>query len=203
MSNLLLTKSSFIHIPKCAGTFLQTFLYHLKIVRYQYSTPQDGHLFLHQMKESKNTYNFCFVRHPYTWWPSFYHWSKNTRFSAMENECPNFDIWIKDYGAFWMGLYSRLVMRYIGDDEFYNSEIKINFVGKTENLFPDLYAALKNAGEEFNEHQFKQLSENYENKESLMKWSNKQEYSREISEESKHIIYNTEKYIFDKFNYSK
>lgn len=203
MSNLLLTKSSFIHIPKCAGTQLQAFLYHLQIVKHQYSTPQDGHLFLHQMTKSKDTYNFCFVRHPYTWWPSFYEWSKNTRFSDMEKESPNFDTWIQDYGAFWMGLYTRLVMRYIGEDPVYASDVKMNFVGKTENLFSDLYTALKNAGEEFDEERYHRLVSEIDTKESLTKWSNKQEYTRTISDTSKDIIYRAEQYIFDTFGYEK
>lgn len=203
MSNLLLNKSSFIHIPKCAGTFLQAFLFHLKLPSHRYSQPQDGHLFLHQMTESKDTYNFCFVRHPYTWWPSFYEWSKTTRFSDAEKESPNFDTWIKDYGAFWMGHYSKLVSRYIGDDEFYKTDVKMNFVGKTENLYEDLFTALTNAGEVFDEKQFRNLANVENQKESLTKWSNKQEYDRNISEESKDIIYHTERYIFDKFDYNQ
>jgi hypothetical protein len=202
MSNLLLPKSSFIHIPKCAGTHLQNFLYHLELPKYRYNEPQDGHLFLHQMTQSKNTYNFCFVRHPYTWWPSFYEWSKHTRFSAMERETPNFDTWIQDYGAFWMGLYTQLVKRYIGEDSNYISDIKINFIGKTENLYEDLFTILKNAGEVFDETKFKKLVEETDSRESLIKWANKQEYNREISEESKNIIYKTEKWVFDRFDYS-
>lgn len=201
MSNLLLTKSSFIHIPKCAGTILQAFLFRLNLPCYRYKTPQDGHLFLHQMTKSEDTYNFCFVRHPYTWWPSFYEWSKHTRFSGMEKESPNFDTWIKDYGAFWMGLYSKLVSRYIGEDSVYKSNIKMHFVGKTENLFPDLYQALKNAGETFDENLFFKLSQNYKTESCLTKWSNIQEYNREISQESKDVIYNTEKWVFDRFEY--
>ena len=203
MSNLLLPKSSFIHIPKCAGTFLQAFLFHLSLPNYRYSSPQDGHLFLHQMAQSKDTYNFCFIRHPYTWWPSFYEWSKHTRFSDSEKKSPNFDTWMQDYGAFWMGLYSQLVKRYTGEDSVYSSDIKMNFIGKTENLYTDLFIALKNAGESFDEIKFNILVAESETKESLTKWSNKQEYNREISDSSKEIIYNTEKWIFDRFEYEK
>lgn len=153
------------------------------------------------MTDSKDTYNFCFVRHPFTWWPSFYQWSKNTRFSAMENESPNFDTWIKDYGAFWMGLYTQLVKRYIGEDPVYASDIKMNFVGKTESLYEDLFTALKNAGESFDEKLFHKLVKESDTRESLIKWSNKQEYSREISDESRDIIYRSERWIFDRFNY--
>ena len=203
MSNLLLPKSSFIHIPKCAGTHLQNFLYHLELPKYRYNEPQDGHLFLHQMTESKDTYNFCFVRHPYTWWPSFYEWSKNTRFSDMEKQSLNFDTWIKDYGAFWMGLYTQLVKRYIGEDPVYVSDIKMNFVGKTETLYSDLFTILKNSKEVFDENKFQNLIKEADTRESLIKWSNKQEYKREISKESKDVIYKTEKWMFDRFDYSR
>jgi hypothetical protein len=203
MSNLLLPKSSVIHIPKCAGTFLQAFLFALKLPKYRYSAPQDGHLFLHQMTQSKDTYNFTFVRHPYTWWPSFYEWSKNTRFSESERQCPDFDTWIQDYGPFWMGLYTQLVKRYIGEDPVYVSDVKMHFIGKTENIFEDLHTALINAGESFEEHRFQHLVTNHQTNESLVKWSNKQTYSREISDASKAIIYQTERYVFDKFDYTK
>ncbi len=203
MSNLLLSKSSVIHIPKCAGTFLQAFLNNLKLPKYRYTEPQNGHLFLHQMTQSATTYNFTFVRHPYTWWPSFYHWSKNTRFSEMERQCPDFDTWVQDYGPFWMGLYTQLVKRYIGEDPVYASDVKMHFIGKTENIFEDLHTALMNAGEEFEENRFQHLVKNHNTNESLVKWSNKQTYHREISDASKDIVYQTERYIFDKFNYSK
>ena len=203
MSNLLLSKSSVIHIPKCAGTFLQAFLNNLKLPKYRYTEPQNGHLFLHQMTQSVATYNFTFVRHPYTWWPSFYHWSKNTRFSEMERQCPDFDTWVQDYGPFWMGLYTQLVKRYIGEDPVYASDVKMHFIGKTENIFEDLHTALINASEEFEENRFQHLVKNHNTNESLVKWSNKQTYHREISDASKDIIYQTERYIFDKFNYSK
>jgi hypothetical protein len=204
MSNLILTKSSLIHIPKCAGTQLQAFLHHLNLVKYRYNYPQDGHLFLHQMMNSKDTYNFCFIRNPYTWWPSFWYWSKSgagDRFSKQEKECPDFDTWIQDYGPFWMGLYSKLILRYIGEDSLYESDIKMNFIGKIENLYNDLFIALKNSGEIFNEGRFHHLVKEADTKESLKKWSNKQEYKKEISEQSKNIIYKSEKWIFDRFNY--
>lgn len=203
MSNLLLNKSSVIHIPKCAGTFLQAFLFALGLPKYRYTYPQDGHLFLHQMTQSINTYNFTFVRHPYTWWPSFYHWSKKDRLSEMERQCIDFDTWIQDYGPFWMGLYTKLVKRYIGEDPIYASNVKMHFIGKTENIFEDLKTALTNAGEEFNKYRFQNLVETHKTNEFLVKWSNTQTYFRDISDASKEIIYKNEEYIFNKFNYQK
>jgi hypothetical protein len=200
MSNLLLPKSSVIHIPKCAGSLLQAFLYKLGLPKHRYDNPHYGHLFLHQMTQSKDTYNFTFVRHPYTWWPSFYHWSKKSRFGETERLCPDFDTWMQDYGPFWMGLYTQLIKRYIGEDPVYASDVKINFIGKTENIFEDLHTALTNAGENFNEKTFQHMVAHPED---LVKWSNKQIYHREISDASKDIIYQTERYVFDKFDYSK
>jgi|LakMenEpi03Aug12_release.lakeMendotaPanAssembly.Ray.scaffolds.fasta_scaffold130795_3 hypothetical protein len=201
MSNLLLNKSSFIHIPKCGGTVVQNLLFRLKLAKKRYNSPQNGHLFLHQMIESENTYNFCFVRHPYTWWPSFWQWSKQDRLSLMERTCPDFDTWVQEYGPFWMGHYSKLVSRYTGDDPLYNSNIKMNFIGKTENLFGDLHKALTLAEEEFAEKRFQHLLCIINTDPKLLKSKNMQEYNRTISDKSKEIIYKTEKYMFDKFNY--
>ena len=201
MSNILLNRSSFIHIPKCGGSTIQSMLNRLELITKIYRSPQNGHLFLHQMTESKGTYNFCFVRHPYTWWPSFWQWSKKDRFSLMERECPDFDTWIQEYGPFWMGHYSKLVSRYTGDDPVYSSNIKMNFIGKTENLFRDLRTALIKAGEEFSETTYQDVVSSQDTDEKLIKFKNKQEYNRVISDKSKEIIYKTEKYMFDKFNY--
>jgi hypothetical protein len=201
MSNILLNRSSFIHIPKCGGSAIQSMLNRLDLITKIYKYPQNGHLFLHQMTESKSTYNFCFVRHPYTWWPSFWQWSKQDRFSLMERECPDFDTWMQEYGPFWMGHYSKLVSRYTGDDPVYSSNIKMNFIGKTENLFRDLRTALIKAGEEFSEKTYQDVVSSQDTDEKLIKFKNKQEYNRVISDKSKEIIYKTEKYMFDKFNY--
>lgn len=201
MSNLLLKKSSFIHIPKCGGSLIQSFLYEFDLVRDRYRYPQNGHMFLHQMTESKNTYNFCFVRHPYTWWPSFWHWSKRDRFTEEEKQSPNFDTWIEEYGPFWMGMYTQLIKRYIGEDPYYKCDIKMDFVGKMENLFPDLKTAVLNAGELVDPLVFDFFAKNIDRHPHLKTKYNRQEYSREISDRSKEIIYNAERYMFDRFDY--
>jgi hypothetical protein len=119
----------------------------------------------------------------------------------MERTCPDFDTWVQEYGPFWMGHYSKLVSRYTGDDPLYNSNIKMNFIGKTENLFGDLHKALTLAEEEFAEKRFQHLLCIINTDPKLLKSKNMQEYNRTISDKSKEIIYKTEKYMFDKFNY--
>lgn len=194
--NQVLKNSSFIHIPKCGGTFLNAILSKLELVYISHKQPHNGHLFLHQMQTIKDKHNFTFVRHPYTWWPSFWNWSKKDRFSFMERKCPDFDTWMQDYGPFWMGLYSRLTQRYIGEDPLYSCNAKISYIGKVENFKSDLFLAL--CKENIKEETYLAA---YKTVEAENKWANKQEYNRDISDASKEIIYKTEKYVFDRFNY--
>lgn len=204
MSNIKLKKSNFIHIPKCAGTFAQAILYKLDLVSGACYRPSNGHLFLNQMPDKDTKFNFCFVRHPYTWWPSFWNWSKRDRFSEMEKECPNFDTWIQEYGPFWMGHYSKLVQRYIGEDPIFNTTgAKMHFIGKTENLFQDLKTALALSEEKFSEELFDKIEKEYMSDFDILPSLNKGKYNKNISDVSKELIYKTEKYVFDKFNYSK
>lgn len=200
MSNLVLKKSTFIHIPKCGGTFLNNVLNRLELVYIMHRQPQNGHLYLHQMRDIEGKYNFTFVRHPYTWWPSFWNWSKKDRFSFMERKCPDFDTWIVDYGPFWMGQYTRLIQRYVGEDPLYPCKYKIDYVGKSETLKEDLLTALTNAKENVNQNTYSDIYTKIEADEKL---SNRQEYDKKISDASKEIIYNTEKYVFDRFNYER
>lgn len=192
MSNLLLKNSGFIHIPKCAGTFIQGALYYLELVEKRYEHPHCGHLFPHQMKNERNFY-FTFIRHPYTWWPSYW------KYSGMDIVVPNFDTWVLEEGAMWLGCYSQIVKRYLGEDNNYKTDIKIKAVGKIENLIEDLENILEKSKETYCANKFLDIKRGNV----LEIDHNIQIYDREISQESKDIIYKTEKYIFDKFKYSK
>ena len=196
MSNLILNKSVFIHIPKCAGTLIQAVLSHSNLVKYRYSMPHSGHLFLHQMPQDSDLFHFCFTRHPYTWWPSFW------KYSNMDNEASDFNVWIKDYGPKFLGTYTNMLKRYIGEDVAYENKLKMSFIGKIENINIDLIAALNAAKEEFNYEKTLDFICYPDNTEKIKKWQNKQTYNRDISDESKELIYKTEKWVFDRFNYN-
>jgi hypothetical protein len=195
MSNLILNKSVFIHIPKCAGTLIQAVLHRSGLVKHRYTTPHSGHLFLHQMPQDSDLFYFCFVRHPYTWWPSFWKYSK------MHTEVSDFNDWVRDYGPKFLGMYTNMVKRYIGEDAAYENKLKMSFIGKVENINEDLILALNTAKEEFNQQNALNMISNPDNDIMLQRWQNKQIYKREINDQSKEIIYKTEKWIFDRFNY--
>lgn len=200
MSNTVLQKSRFIHIPKCAGTFLQAVLYALQIgVRKTYNHPHNGHLCLHMMPE-EDYYNFTFVRHPYTWWPSYYYYMQRGQ-KAQGKEALPFDEWLQLEGPFWLGHYTSLVKRFIGVDELYPTKNKMHFVGKSEALKEDLFKALTEAGEEFKINWYHKLFEDKST--NPHNWTNTQEYNREISDESKDLIYRGERWVFDTFEYLK
>jgi hypothetical protein len=198
MSNLTLTKSRFIHIPKCAGTYIQALIYPLVPNKERSTHPHCGHLCLHQMPETDH-YNFTFVRHPYTWWPSYYYYMQK----HMPSPVPSIDEWLRDEGPFWIGHYSTLVKRFIGEDEVYPTKNKMNFIGKSENLREDLKQALLNAGEIFNDARYNRLFDEEELSSKVKRWANTQEYSREISDTTKDLIHRGEKWIFDTFDYEQ
>jgi len=115
----------------------------------------------------------------------------------------SFDDWFKVENPFWLGHYATLVKRFIGVDDIYTTSNKINFVGKTENIKEDLYSALQAAEEPLKGgRKYEDLFEAPTIKKLLIKWGNVQEYEREISDESKDLIYRGEKWVFDTFNYT-
>lgn len=203
MSNITLIKSRFIHIPKCAGTYLQTALYYLCEVKKSYEGyPHSGHLCLHQLPE-ESYYNFTFIRHPYTWWPSYYHYMQRGM-KAAGQPVPSFDDWFKIENPFWLGHYSTLIKRFIGVDDIYPTSNKINFVGKTENINEDLCLALQTADEPFRGgRKYEDLFKVPMIMNLLTEFSNVQQYDRGISDESKDLIYRGEKWVFETYGYTK
>jgi hypothetical protein len=205
MSNILLRNSNFIHIPKCGGTFINTLLWRLGCVENhscQYGSPSYGHLFASQMPANGKP-SFTFVRHPVSWWLSYYHWNKNekhSRFSEEEKQAASFDAWVNDYGQFWLGLYTNLVKRYMGIDPLFPSNTVVEYVGKTENLIPDLLNILDVLKEECRPEVIAAIKDN--RLQYLPAHINKQEYDRDcVSKNSHDIICAAESHVCNKFNY--
>lgn len=206
MSNYLLSHCNFIHIPKCGGTALNSALWKIGVITDRPSqiitTPAYGHLFASQMPENGKPF-FSFVRHPVSWWMSFYHWNLDplhSRFSQAERETTSFDEWIQDYGQFWLGQYTILVMRYLGRDPKFPSANKVELVGRTENLFRDLKTILIETRQPYSADVLDDLIAGRLKLDSTL--SNTQAYDRRaVSQESKKIIYDCENYMYRNFGY--
>ncbi len=205
MSNMLLKKCNFLHIPKCGGTYINTILWRLGCINDRSNhilSPGYGHLFPSQMPDDGKPL-FTFVRHPVAWWKSFYHWNmhlEHSRFSGQEKETKSFDEWINDYGEFWLGFYTHLVKRYTGVESVFPNSKVVSLVGKTENLEPDLKRLLDLTGEPYHKHVMVEVL----NKTLYVKdeHTNIQVYDRcAVSEESKKVIIISEQYVLDTYNY--
>lgn len=195
MSNLLLKNSIFVHIPKTGGTLIQAMLHRLHIVEHRYTEPPSGHVFLHQMPQDKETFYFAFVRHPYTWWPSYWN------YGGMSREEPDFNKWIVGFGPKWMGAYTTRIKRYMGIDPTYPCKLRLNRICKLENLNTDFPEVLQEAGEQFDLNRLNQMLADPTHLD-IKRWTNKGNYDITLTDESKQIIYNTEKWVFDEFGYT-
>jgi hypothetical protein len=205
MSNAILPKSKFIHIPKCGGTAIQSVLWRIGCIRDKsqgFTEPHFGHLYASQMPEDNRT-NFAFVRNPVTWWHSWYWWNKTqalSRFNGQELKTESFDEWINDYGQFWLGMYTTMIKRYLGEDKNFPTTNKVELIGKVEHLFTDLKTILDEIGEQYDV----QALDDIINKKIILPKNhlNSQSYERGvIADSTKKIILQTEREIFTRFGY--
>lgn len=205
MSNAILDKSKFIHIPKCGGTAVQSALWQIGCIKdksQMFTEPHFGHLFASQMPVDERI-NFAFVRNPITWWHSWYWWNKTqplSRFNGQELKTKSFDQWIDEYGQMWLGMFSMMLKRYLGEDDDFKTTNKVTMIGKTEHLFVDLKRILQEIGEHFDEC----ILDDIINKKIVFDHhdSNAQKYDRnKMSASTKNIIYQTEKDVFVRFKY--
>jgi len=210
MSNVILnSKGSFIHIPKCGGTAIQSALFYLGCATsdeiQRCKSPNDGHLFLHQMPQDEKI-PFTFVRNPISWWHSFYNYNKispSTRFSPAELNTVNFNEWVKDYGPLWLGMYTNWVRRYTGEDKNYpvSQKISIDNIGKTEQMYKDLKRILDNIKEPYDGASMHKLL-NGDLPQMILSNENIQLYDRnDICNDAVIDIFKAEREIFERFNY--
>jgi len=206
MSNYKLSHCNFIHIPKCGGTALNTALWQLGVITDRdnqiIAAPAYGHLFPSQMPENGKPF-FSFVRHPVSWWMSFYHWNMNpehSRFSEQERTTTSFDEWVRDYGQAWLGYYTMIVRRYLGKDLLFPSNNKVDFIGRTEYMFNDLRNIFNTVGQPYKVDVMKNL---VSGKLSIdPAYANIQQYDRTaVSTESRELIQKCEQFMYVTFGY--
>ena len=139
---LLHKKSLFFHIPKTGGNWVRSALRASCDVQLEL---QD-HTF--PMRVTSDYYKFCFVRHPLTWYKSFFNYRNSRKWQSVKRmeldnySCGDFNVFIKRVCKYTNGFLTSLFKKYTQD---------VDFVGKQENLVDDLVTALKSAGETFDE----------------------------------------------------
>jgi hypothetical protein len=154
-------KSIFYHIPKCGGSYVKKAMKR-SIQGYRRKCHNNG--IPHELglkkghttpngirdEDKEGRFSFCFVRHPVTWYRSFWCYSvKNGKpdidfplYHSLDDEYEKFII--NTLAEFPYGIVSRIYQSYMGEDLS-----GIDFIGRMELLEDDLVIALNLAGEDF------------------------------------------------------
>lgn len=145
-----LRNSIFIHIPKTGGSWVSNVLTHSGLsVAYtsnQHAVLKDIHGDARYADWSELP-SFAFVRHPLTWWQSFWAFKRVTGWdyrNQIEVNCQN-----DDFGKF----IQCVLKKYPGyiTAAFKHYTTGVTCVGKMENLRADLKSFLRHFGERVNE----------------------------------------------------
>ncbi len=158
---LATSKSLFLHIPKTAGIFIR---HVFKVCKIDHIELGDQHshfpeLLRYRPEEwFRDRFVFAFVRHPLTWYQS--RWAFRVKHGWRAQHPLDLNCASNDFHTFvnnmleykpdgWFTWECRMFI-----DQVPN---RINFVGKTENLVNDVFAALEQAGEKFSHKVIKSI----------------------------------------------
>lgn len=150
---LMLPHSIFLHIPRTGGSWVRQAIKNAGIPTREVGAGSDFAQNAHNRYvrvDRTGTFTFAFVRHPLTWYSSFWScrmeqgWKQDD--SADPFMSPSFERFVGNVVRGFPGHVSWRYEHYIGP----GSGV-LDFVGKMENLASDLVKALRLAGEEFDE----------------------------------------------------
>ena len=160
---VFLTKSVFLHIPKCGGNWVKQVLKDNDLVRQEVLT--DGHTRHESLegriasghnvpthygkfnKRSKERRVFTFVRHPLSWYASYWNWKSNafkwTDSNEFDRKCKS-----SDFHEF----IENVLDNYDGylTEMYYTFTSHCGMIGKIESIGEDLKIILKHYNESFN-----------------------------------------------------
>jgi len=147
---VILKNAIFLHIPKCGGEWVRRVLWNSGMEDVKLHPGRQKHSDLAWFEnhlEFKRPFRFSFVRHPVSWYRSFYGYQKGRLWIPIPEiglRPPQglsylaFMDWVLNYHSGFLG---RLYERYVGTDEN-----PIEFIGKTRSLRTDLADALLRSG---------------------------------------------------------
>jgi hypothetical protein len=151
-------KMRFLHVPKTGGTWvvgaLQAGGVALEIVRRPAMSPVtlvEDHIGLDESRDFADRFTIAFVRHPLTWWTSFWVYRRMTGWADDHpidscTQSDDFNEFIDNVITNLPGDLSRRFEAYVGPPSH-----PISFVGRFERLRDDLIDGLQRAGESFDE----------------------------------------------------
>ncbi|MFW5760160.1 MAG: sulfotransferase family 2 domain-containing protein [Cyclobacteriaceae bacterium] len=208
MAILLKSGAVFLHIPKTGGSWVHKVLKEQNLIKIEFSHKHadmervlnfprfytGGFIHqswklktLHLHEEIKNAYKFCFVRHPLSWYESYWrfmtglNWDK---FHELEYKRkylrgrvwhPNLvleNIGGPDFNQFIQNVikeYPGYVTEFYG---WYTLPFHINFIGKQENMKEDLIKVLTDLGEKFDKDKIYKVGKENQSKQQVQipKW---------------------------------
>lgn len=143
-------------MPKTGGSWISSALVAAGVEVQQLQRPANGvvaaHADLARTEDHAGLFTFAFVRHPLDWWRSA--WGHRMRLGWNDDHPIDSQARSDDFNEFIAqvidrlpGFQARRLARYIG-----TPDRPISFIGRYESLVDDLVAALRLAGEEFDEH---------------------------------------------------
>ena len=154
------TKKSIIyHIPKCGGTWVHRTVRKSMGMKDQWRPRENGayqelglhyeHAVPNQVidEDKEGLFSFCFVRHPVTWYRSFwcYRLKKHTLHLSFKLDL----YWDINYEKFILTALDKYPNGFVSQLYKYYDLDNMDFVGRQENLANDLAKALRLAGDEF------------------------------------------------------
>lgn len=145
MPALLLPHTRFLHVPKTGGNWVSG---RLRELFPQACHMPKTHTTLRSAPEP-GRFTFAFVRHPLTWYQSYFAYKQRTGWDLNTDwdrrvHADSFEGFVNRALDETPGHYSRLVRSFVG-----RRGAEIDFIGRFEQLRPDLIRALQLAGEVF------------------------------------------------------
>ena len=206
-----LSNSVFYHVPKTGGSWVRSALNRANIPRYEIgpdrTNPHGIPSEVEELYESARTmYSFCFVRHPFDWYKSFFCFRSLNGWKPGHEKIDDYET--KDFGEFIVnctskspGWLTERLRPYVDG---------VDFVGKQENLCEDLITALNTAGEFFDEEDIRTMTPvnqaadlpvssdgGFDSETKKAKYGDRAVWTPELS----HLVQESEKETFERFGY--